>query len=170
MVKYWFRLISMPGDRLAAHCYWSLFNSNSKNDPWLNAVVNIINSTGQYYIWAEQKSIATESKHYSRKLELYVCQTLKDLSFQASTDKVSMETKLSLLNNSKNVNEPARYLNSIPSRKYRSLLCKLRLGTLDLEIEKGRRHNIPRSERACKLCVSGETEDAIHFILKFEMP
>ena len=63
-------------------------------------------------------------------------------------------------------NTPAKYLNRLEIRKKRSLVCKLRLGTLDLEIEKSRRLNIPRSERVCKICNSGEVEDVVHFILK----
>ena len=46
MIKYWFRIISRPEDRLAAHCYWSILELNPTNDPWLNTIQNIINSTG----------------------------------------------------------------------------------------------------------------------------
>ena len=27
MLKYWFRLISLPASRLVSHCYWSIFNN-----------------------------------------------------------------------------------------------------------------------------------------------
>ena len=168
MVKYWFRLITLPSDSLASHCYWSLINCDIKNDPWLNSVESLINSTGQNFVWAQQKSISTESKWNLRKHELYICQTLKDLAFQKSNENMGKETKLSFLHTSKSSNVPAKYLNSIVLRKNRSLFSKLRLGTLDLEIEKGRRHKIPRAERFCKLCNSGEVEDTAHFILKCE--
>ena len=87
------------------------------------------------------------------------------LSRTARNEKIGKETKLSSLVNSKLPNKPAKYLNSLTSRKSRSLFGKLRLGTLDLEVEKSRQQNIPRAERFCKLCCSGEVEDVAHFIL-----
>lgn len=165
MTKYWFRLITLPKDRLASHCYWSLLDSNTTKDPWLNAIKKIINSTGQYFIWENQKSISSSHKLVLRKHESYMCQTIQDVAFQTLGEHISQQTKLTLFNNSKCINKPAKYLNFINYRKNRSLLCKLRLGTLDLEIEKGRRRNIPREERVCKLCTSGNVEDEVHFIL-----
>jgi hypothetical protein len=166
MVRYWFRLITLPMDRLSAHCYWSLFDSNTqKKDPWLSSIENIINSTGQYFVWYGQKQLAMESKNVLRKQQSFICQTLIDLAHQATEENINKETKLTLFNRSKAVNKPASYLNRIEIRKKRSLVSKLRLGTLDLEIEKGRRQNIPRTDRVCKLCNSGEVEDVVHFIL-----
>ena len=166
MVRYWFRLITLPMDRLAAHCYWSLFDNSNITDPWLNSMSRIINSTGQYYVWSQQKHLASENKNVLRKHKLYICRTLGDLAHQATEENIGKETKLDLFNKSKTVNTSAKYLNRIENRKKRSLICKLRLGTLDLEIEKSRRLNIPRAERVCKLCNSGEIEDVVHFILK----
>ena len=165
MLKYWFRLITLPGDRLAAHCYWTLLNSNTTTDPWLNAIQSIINSTGQFFIWNNQKMLAMQNKLSLCKHESYVCQALQDIAFQTSAEKMSNETKLSYVNNTKSLNKPSSYLNHIVDRKKRSLFSKLRLGTLDLEIEKSRKFNIPRAERICKLCDSGEVEDVAHFIL-----
>ena len=127
---------------------------------------NIINSTGQYFVWSGQKELAIESKNVLRKHKLFICHTLTDLAYQSTEENICKETKLHLFNKSKTVNTPARYLNRIEMRKKRSLVSKLRLGTLDLEIEKGRRQNIPRAERVCKLCNTGEIEDVVHFILK----
>ena len=57
------------------------------------------------------------------------------------------------------------YLTKLNGRSKRSYFSKLRLGSLDLEIEKGRWQNIPRLERHCKLCNSLEMESVEHFIL-----
>ena len=38
MIKYWFRLLTLPSDRLASHCYWSLLDCKTTTDPWLNAI------------------------------------------------------------------------------------------------------------------------------------
>ena len=165
LVKYWLRIVTLPTNRLASHCYWSLFDTNNIKDPWINSIKSTIYTTGQYYIWNDQKSLSTQNIAYLRNSVAYICNTLKDLSIQKSIEKIASETKLSLLVGSKPVNLPANYLNQISSRSNRSLVTKLRLGTFDLEVEKGRRQNIPREERFCKLCDTGEIEDITHFVL-----
>lgn len=166
MLKYWFRIITLPTNRLASHCYWTLLDSNTINDPWLNTIQNIISSTGQYYVWNDQKILASqEDSRTLRMHEAYISQTLKDISSQQASEKIDNETKLSLLKNCKSQTKASKYLNSLASRKKRSLFSKLRLGTLDIEIENSRKHKIPRAERLCKLCETGEVENEIHFIL-----
>ena len=67
----------------------------------------------------------------------------------------------------------SNYLTRIGSRNSRTLLAKLRLGVLPLEIEKGRQYNLNRSERICKFCQTNSVENEIHFLLEcpvFESP
>ena len=45
-------------------------------------------------------------------------------------------------------------------------MSNLRLGTLDLELEKGRYTGTPREERFCKICKTHEVEDESHFIFR----
>ena len=52
----------------------------------------------------------------------------------------------------------------IQDREKRCLLSKLRLGVLPLEVEKGRRSNLLRNNRHCKLCHTEQVEDEIHFL------
>ena len=165
MIKFWFRLVTLPKNRLVTHCYWSLLNINSRNDPWLNAIKNIIYSTGQNFIWDSQVNLsALDPKQASRHLK-YICQTLQDISLQQTCDKIGNETKLEFYRNCKPPNKFPNYLKNLSGRKKRSSLCKFRLGTLDLEIEKGRRKNIPRPNRVCKICDTKQIEDEMHFIL-----
>ena len=165
MLRYWFRLISLPGNRLASHCYWSLVDVCPSNDPWLSTIHEIIYSSGQYYIWNGQKTFASLNHTERRKYELYMTRTLQDISVQHLSEKTKTETKLHFLENCKNKFEISSYLTRVYGRTRRSLLSKLRLGVLDLEIEIKRRNAIPREERFCKLCASQEVEDEIHFIL-----
>ena len=164
MLKYWFRIISLPHSRLASHCYWTIVSSKTENDPWLNSIKNIIHSSGQYYLWDDQKSLASKDRAALRMCESYVARTLQDISLQQSFEKISKETKLYLLNNCKNQNKRSNYLNLLASRNKRSLFSKLRLGTLALEVETNRKYNIPRAERYCKICNTGMVENEIHFI------
>ena len=165
MIKFWFRLVTLPKSRLVSHCYWSLLNLEPGNVPWLNAIKDVINSTGQHFIWDSQASLSSlDPKHVSNHIK-YICQTLQDISLQQTVEKIENETKLSLYRNCKSPITLPNYCKQLSGRKKRSSLSKFRLGTLDLEIEKGRRENIPRPERFCKICNTAQTEDEMHFIL-----
>ena len=56
-------------------------------------------------------------------------------------------------------------------RRFRTMISKLRCGTLPLAIETGRYRSIPRDQRLCRSCESGAVEDELHFIfdcIKYE--
>ena len=52
------------------------------------------------------------------------------------------------------------------TRGQRSVIAKLRLGILPINIELGRYNGIERGLRMCNICNTGEVEDEIHFLLK----
>ena len=162
MIKYWFRLISLPKNRLVSHCYRALPDS----DVWCKTVESIVNSTGQYCVWSDQKTIATQPKRSRRSLEKYICRTIDDLALQTYSEKIGTETKLSPLNDTKSMNQIANYLHHIKNRQKRTYFAQMRLGTLELEIEKGRRFDVPRAERVCNVCNFNEVENAEHFIFE----
>ena len=56
------------------------------------------------------------------------------------------------------------YIKTIQNRKLRSILCKLRCGTLPIQIELGRYSKTPRAERICRYCTKGEVEDENHIL------
>ena len=168
MIKYWTRLVALPKNRLVSHCYWSLQTSISTVDPWLNTMRNIIFATGQCHMWYNQTAIDVLDFKSLARCQNYMCQNLKDQFLQQSTEKMESETKLSLFKNSKNTFSASSYLSAISNRKSRSLLSKLRLGVLPLEIEKGRRKNIVRENRFCKICNLNVLENEVHFL--FECP
>ena len=45
-------------------------------------------------------------------------------------------------------------------------VCKFRVSSHHLQIELGRYQGIPRHQRLCQQCSSGEVEDEIHFLFK----
>lgn len=55
------------------------------------------------------------------------------------------------------------YLNTIKNYQHRQGLTRLRSNSHDLEIERGRHHNIPVSDRLCDSC--NVIEDEFHFML-----
>ena len=50
MLKFWFRLVTLPQNRLVSQCYWTLQNIPNFHDTWLNSIKNIIDSSGFSHI------------------------------------------------------------------------------------------------------------------------
>jgi hypothetical protein len=53
----------------------------------------------------------------------------------------------------------------VPNKAHRTVLMKLRGGTAHFHIETGRWRGVPREERFCKECPSGDIEDIGHWLL-----
>ena len=168
MLKYWFRLISLPASRLVSHCYWSTFNNPNVTDPWHNSIKNIIFNTGQCHLWLNQKELVSLGPKVSQRYIAYLSQNLKDQSAQLLSSKINEENKLHFFKNAKETLSISNHLTKIKSRECRSLISKLRLGVLPLEIERGRRKNVSKEQRFCKLCNSNQVENEPHFM--FECP
>ena len=143
-----------------------IYEHNNLKDPWFNAVKTIIHTSGQYSIWDNQVTFFNSDKNVLKRSQNYILQTLVDLSMQFSSEKIESESKLYLYKNDTNHLGISKYLSSIFGRERRSALSNLRLGTTDLELEKGRHRNIPRDARYCKNCNSREVEDETHFLFK----
>ena len=165
MLKYWVRIASLPKTRLAAHCYWTLFEQTNLNDPWIDAIKNIINSTGQYHIWSNQTDFFQSHELVIKRNQRYILQTLQDLYLQYSIQKIESESKLHLFKTDVNPISTTKYLLTTFGRAQRSALSNLRLGTTELEVENGRKFGIPHEARYCKLCNLQEVEDELHFLL-----
>ena len=163
MIKYWFRLVTLPKTRLVSHCYWSLLD---KNDPWFNHVKSIINCTGQSYLWKNQKLLSTVDPKQISIFQSLISKTLQDQFIQYASAKMDSEPKLYLFKNSKTLLQPSQYLLKIKDWKRRSLLAKFRLGTTELELEKGRKTGVPREQRFCRLCNTNNVENEVHFLLE----
>ena len=57
------------------------------------------------------------------------------------------------------------YVDILKNKNERAMLSKLRISAHKLAIEGGRYLNIPKHERICTACNSGEVEDEEHFLL-----
>ena len=165
MIKYWFRLTSMPTNRLSAHCYWSLFNLEGLKDHWFESIKSIIYTTGQYDVWTNQVNFIFSSKHLLSKQQNFIIQTLKDVYTQFAESKINAESKLYLFRNDANTRTISNYLTSLHGRNRRQAIANLRLGTPNIELEKGRHSGLERVSRTCKICHTQKVETEEHFIL-----
>ena len=78
-----------------------------------------------------------------------------------ATTKTKLRTFLDIYN----ANEPKALILTFMSRSQRSLLSKLKLGILPLEIESGRWKDDAIEERICRLCNDQLLGDEYHFVL-----
>ena len=58
------------------------------------------------------------------------------------------------------------YVDVLKTTNERAILSKLRISAHKLAIEGSRYLNIPKHERICTACNTGEVEDGEHFLLK----
>ena len=168
MLKYWFRLVTLPHDRLVSHCYWSLLNKPDTQDSWLSSIKNIIDSSGLSYIWADQKLLHQLDPKGISNLTSKILKSHESQLLQNTDAEIRGQSKLHLFKNISKTLKPAPYLSKLANRSERSLYAKLRLGTLKLEIETGRHEKLESNVRFCKLCKSNNIGNECHFL--FDCP
>ena len=83
---------------------------------------------------------------------------------QFAESKINAESKLYLFRNDANTRTISNYLTSLHGRNRRQAIANLRLGTPDIELEKGRHAGLERVSRACKICHTQKVETEEHFI------
>ena len=79
------------------------------------------------------------------------------------------KTKLCIYNEYKNDYHVEKYCQIHLKRFQRSLLARLRLGVLPIQVEVGRYSNIPRQDRHCPLYTSREIENE-NYIQNMRLP
>ena len=130
-------------------------NYNKKN--WAYHVKYILGSHGLRYIWLDQDFIDIN-------LDL-IRQRILDNFKQTWFSNINMSARLSTYCIFKQNFEFEKYLDVHMDRKYKIALCRFRISAHSLNIETGRRQNIPRENRLCKNCRMSVLENEYHFLL-----
>ncbi|NQY54591.1 MAG: RNA-directed DNA polymerase, partial [Campylobacteraceae bacterium] len=84
ILKFWIRLITLPADRLVSHCYWSLLNIPSLKDNWIDSIKNMLNSSGQPFLWEAQYSLGVTNLPLLSRLTTQIITTIQDQFIQTS--------------------------------------------------------------------------------------
>ena len=134
MIKYWLRLISLEKDTLVSHCYWALFADPLLSDPWLRTIRNIVYSTGFQQLWDNQDAISQVDPKTLNVFEKSIIMNIKNQFLQSLTSNLQNESRLQFFENSKDILATSDYLSKIENFESRSLMSKLRLGVLNLEM------------------------------------
>ena len=168
MIKFWFRLVTLPKSRLVSHCYWALLDKVNLQDDWICSIKNIIGSSGLCHFWNDQKLLQKLNPKEIAKTIASITKSFKDQFLQNAISEISDQNKLHLYKNIGQSFKLAPHLAALNSRNERSLITKLRLGSLKLEIETGRWKKMDKNERFCKLCANSKVETESHFL--FDCP
>ena len=161
MVRYWSRLLKIPPYRLNKQIFeWDYLHA--RRGTWCYDIKKICEKCDMSEIY-EQKC----AKHDT---VAKVRDTLRHLDSEQRKIDMAAMSRMKVyrdINGGYNHTAPARYLLIPLSRQQRSVLARLRSGTLALAIETGRYGQIPAENRLCKQCESGTVEDELHFLFVY---
>ena len=122
--------------------------------PWLMKVHSLLDSLGLSYIWSNQI-------HTIESFKRIVKQRLMDQFIQEWQSRVAENSVCSNYRLFKKKFLFEKYLTYLPRQR----VLKFRLSNHRLPIQQRRSLGIPRDERICTVCDSGEVGDEFHYLL-----
>jgi len=171
ILKYWLRLKTYNVESILSDsfaCSSELLDLNIK-DNFMSVVSNILHITGYSFLLHNNNFKFVEkciNKILKLITDMYISQwRIRISSVHGSSS--SENNKLRTYQLFKTNFNLENYLICLKQNS-RKLMCKLRVGILDLMIEIGRYHKphkIPLSERVCNFCKDNQIEDEFHFLM-----
>jgi len=164
VIKYWLRLIEMHDNFIPKQCYLMSKQLDYQNRTnWVTHVKNILYKFGFGFVWIAQE--VGDPDMFLNKFSL----RFKDCCFQDWSSLIDDCPKLESYKLYKTLLNTERYLSVVSNFKYRQAMSIIRCSNHPLQIEVGRRYNIPKHERYCTFCLSQGIkiiEDEFHFVMK----
>ena len=163
MLKYWQNILNMNNHMLTKQVYILLKNdadlniSYIKESNWASQIKKMLDTLGFSDIWIHQFEIDIPFD--------LIKQRLTDTYKQSWYSDINNSNRLLSYCRFKHNFDFENYLDNITDNKLRKELCKFRLSSHQLAIEKGRYNNIPREQRKCTLCNQNTIENEYHFLL-----
>ena len=133
-----------------------IYQATKSVNPWTKNTVHILQQLGFPFL-----NDFVNFKPYIRSIK----QRIIDQHQQEQNANIYNSTKLSFFKKIHNINQRAKYVDTLANRCDRSQISKVKLSAHQLNIEKGRYSNIPRSDRLCHFCNSCCIENEEHFLL-----
>jgi len=174
--------MGQPNDSILKNAYIELYNMNREGyKNWVTAVQDLLLKSNDNYLkstW-ENQGFRIYSKYKIQRLKVNIAKLLQDRFQKKWFDLVNKNEALSVRNNIEREWVPKNklrtyrifktdyklesYLKANMNINHRKSITYLRTSSHQLNIEIGRRFNIPPEERICELCNSG-VEDEYHFL------
>ena len=155
MLRLWNKLTGLSDNRLPKIMFNGMIASNATWIKNLRIIFTEINCADVF----ENNATIINFKEFRE----YVVGKLLSMQLTMWLINVNNKPKLHLYGIFKNTYETENYCTIGLKRGQRSLLAKLRLGTLPINIEFGRYNVPPRNERWCPFCKT-KIEDEIHIM------
>ena len=156
IISFWIHITEAKEDSLLKQAYEDMLMCDSHKRTWVNFVKSTLINIGFGHVWYNQCTLSSTRLKYS------VSCKLKEKYIDLWQDTKNKFSRLSFYNKITNSYSLQPYLIKCKNPKHRVALCRLRLSAHDLEIERGRYHNIAANDRLCKSCTV--REDEIHFL------
>jgi len=167
LLKYWNRLVLMEDDRLVKRAFVAsaalagATQCRSRHKSWAGQAAAVLESLGlpcdlaaPAVVDAEKGVSSLQSAYLSSVTD---SESSKVQQYLRMRDGVAPETYCM-----------APYLRAVTGRRQRKALAQLRAGSHWLAVESGRREGtaLPRDQRVCQRCGSGEVDDEAHMVFR----
>lgn len=159
-ITLWNRLCLMDHNRLTRKIFVTDHQLSHQNYTWNQVIKRSLEFCGLLFVWDNFNIDCIRTCDLIAPIQSGLT---ADMIVKCKTD----ISEMSKLNNFKLLQydfSPSTYITKIVSRKNRSYFAKLRMGTLQIQIERGRYKNIPQQDRLCNNCNLKVVEHEIHFL------
>ena len=164
LVKYWLNILSLDFNNPVRKMYTALLRASNENDGfafWTTHIKSILSSNGFANVWNTQGTM--NNTHFFKLFK----QRLNDTFTQSCSDLVSQTSPNRLYRLLSPRISGTEYLCNVKEKFLRMALAKMRLGSHNLMVERGRWNKprkIPFHDRLCQLCHT--IEDEYHIIIE----
>ena len=168
IITYWVNLITGRRDKFSYKLYLiclSLYKRGLLLFPWMNNVVNILNSTGFSNIFIEQFNL--DEKYLKNVFLKKIKTTIRDQAVQGLFEEVNNdENKFYYYRELISFHGVQKYLKKMPPDIWLQLVkIRTKNHKLPVEIYSWKIAFKPREERTCTICDMGEVGDEYHFVM-----
>ena len=167
ILKYWFRLLSLPEDTLLRNVYVELMHTESCGQrSWCQIVRDTLNEYQMANLWGDQRELDDDVIQNSiSNIRIFAQNQYK----HKWTEQIQDENSNPVLRTYrlfKNNHCMESYLSQVKNNKYRICLTKFRVSSHRLRIEVGRhqRPKLPLEQRICTFCNANEIDDEVHLV------
>ena len=158
MLSFWIKVSEDKEAKISRKMYkimLKLQNLGEYNFKWLRKIQNILDATGNHYLWEMQSHVESKLPFYSK-----ISQTIYDCILSNWGEKVHSGSRCTNYKIYKHNLEVEFYLTNL-SLKHRITMSRFRCGYNRLPANK---YNGSESERKCNLCDAQDVGDEFHYL------
>ena len=158
MFRYWIKILQLNVKQM-----YQFLKDDAELDRtydkqnWAYQIKSMLESLGLPNLWINQEFYSINISQI--KLRLF------DQYHQSWYSAIVNSKRLKFYSRYKHTFNLEPYFDIINERKFQIALCRFRLSSHNLEIERGRYQDLSRDQRLCKFCTTNMIENEYHFLL-----